>query len=245
MQATVPSRVLAGAVLPRSTAWTIGLVIGFALLTAAAAQVRISLPFTPVPITGQTFAVLLAGASLGSMAGGASQLLYVALGAVGLPFYADGTSGWEVVQGATGGYLIGFLAAAVLVGWLADRGFGRTWATTLIAFLAGTVERTPAVQFADLAEWLWDTLESEDAPMGFELWKRMREPKWAKVDYPEIDFQAISYYAAPKQKPKLDRRVMSPPSSWLMQLRRSSNICRSAAMSWRRRVRPETRSTPR
>lgn len=139
MQATVPSRVIAGAVLPRSTAWTVGLVVGFALLTAAAAQIRITLPFTPVPITGQTFAVLLAGASLGSMAGSASQLLYVALGAVGLPFYAGGDSGWEVVQGTTGGYLVGFVVAAWVVGFLAERSQDRTIASAVPAFLTGSL----------------------------------------------------------------------------------------------------------
>lgn len=139
MQATVPSRVLAGAVLPRSTAWTVGLVVGFALLTAAAAQVRITLPFTPVPVTGQTFAVLLAGASLGATAGSASQLLYVLMGAVGLPFYSGGESGWEVVQGTTGGYLVGFIVAAWVVGYLAERRQDRTVASAVPAFLTGSV----------------------------------------------------------------------------------------------------------
>lgn len=139
MQATVPTRVIAGAVLPRSTAWTVGLVVGFALLTAAAAQIRITLPFTPVPITGQTFAVLLAGASLGSVAGSASQLVYVLLGAVGLPFYAGGDSGWEVVQGRTGGYLIGFIVAAWIVGFLAERRQDRTIASAVPAFLTGSL----------------------------------------------------------------------------------------------------------
>lgn len=139
MQTTIPSRVLAGVAVPRSTAWTAILVVGFALLTAAAAQLRINLPFTPVPITGQTFAVLLAGASLGSLAGGASQLLYVALGAAGLPFYANGESGWEVVTGATGGYLVGFIAAAYVVGLLAERRQDRAIASAVPAFLTGSV----------------------------------------------------------------------------------------------------------
>ena len=119
MQTTIPSRVLTGAVLPRSAVVTTTLVIGFALLTALAAQIVIPLPFTPVPITGQTFVVLLAGAGLGATAGAASQGLYVLLGAVGLPFYAGGASGWTVARGATGGYLIGFIVAAWIVGALA------------------------------------------------------------------------------------------------------------------------------
>lgn len=139
MQATIPSRVITGAVLPRSTAATASLVVGFALLTALAAQVRIPLPFTPVPITGQTFAVLLAGAALGSVAGAASQVLYVVLGAVGLPFYAGGASGWTVATGATGGYLVGFIVAAWVVGTLAERRQDRTVATAVPAFLLGSV----------------------------------------------------------------------------------------------------------
>ncbi len=139
MQTTLPSRVITGAVLPRATWVTAASIVGFALLTAAAAQVRIPLPFTPVPITGQTFAVLLSGAALGATAGGASQLLYVAMGAAGLPFFAGGTSGWDVVTGATGGYLLGFVVAAVIVGFLAERRQDRTVWSAVPAFLAGSV----------------------------------------------------------------------------------------------------------
>jgi biotin transport system substrate-specific component len=89
-------------------------VFGFALLTGLTALWEIPLPFTPVPITGQTFAILLAGATLGLRAGAASQLLYLAMGIVGVPFFAGGSSGWEVVTGPTVGYLVGFVAAADL-----------------------------------------------------------------------------------------------------------------------------------
>ncbi|MEE8332052.1 MAG: biotin transporter BioY [Acidimicrobiia bacterium] len=137
MQAS--AAVISTRVLPRTRVTTAGLIVGFALLTAAAAQLSIRLPFTPVPITGQTFAVLLAGAAAGSWAGGASQLLYILLGGIGLPFYADQASGWDVVAGATGGYLVGFVAAAWLVGYLAERQQDRTMATAIPAFFAGTV----------------------------------------------------------------------------------------------------------
>lgn len=139
MQTTIPSRVLTGAVLPRSAVMTASLVVGFALLTALAAQIVVPLPFTPVPITGQTFAVLLAGASLGATAGAASQGLYLALGAVGLPFYAGGASGWTVVQGATGGYLLGFIVAAWVIGTLAERRQDRNVMTAIPAFLFGSL----------------------------------------------------------------------------------------------------------
>jgi biotin transport system substrate-specific component len=115
------------------------LVLGFALLTAASAQVIIPLPFTPVPITGQTFAVLLSGAVLGSNLGAASQGLYFLLGAAGLPFYAGGERGWTVATGATGGYLVGFVVAAWAIGRLAERRQDRIVATAIPAFLAGNL----------------------------------------------------------------------------------------------------------
>ena len=138
MQTVLPSRVIAGVVVPRNRVVTLVLVSGFALLTALAAQIRIPLPFTPVPITGQTFAVLLSGAALGAGAGAASQALYVVLGLV-FPFYAGGTGGWQHATGATGGFLIGFVAAAWIVGKLAENRQDRSVATAVPAFLTGTV----------------------------------------------------------------------------------------------------------
>jgi biotin transport system substrate-specific component len=137
VQATHPSSVIAGVVFPRRTAVTIALMFGFALLTAGAAQIAIPLPFTPVPITGQTFAVLLGGAALGSWAGAGSQVLYVAMGTLGLPFFAEGTGGWGIVTGATGGYLIGFIVAAWIVGFLAERKQDRRVWSAIPAFLTG------------------------------------------------------------------------------------------------------------
>ena len=150
MQATHPSRVITSVVVPRTAITTILLMLGFALLTAAAAQIRIPLPFTPVPITGQTFAVLLAGAALGSWAGAGSQLLYVVLGAAGLPFYAGGTGGWDAATGATAGYLFGFIVAAWIVGLLAEKGQDRKVWSAVPAFLTGTV-----VIYLCGVTWLW------------------------------------------------------------------------------------------
>jgi len=115
------------------------LVVGGSLCVAGMAQVRISLPFTPVPITGQTFAVLIVGAGLGSRRGAASLLLYILMGLIGLPFFAGGASGLAYFLGPTGGYLAGFFAAACLVGLLAARGLDRRIPTALLAFLAGEV----------------------------------------------------------------------------------------------------------
>lgn len=97
------------------------LVLGGALFTALCAQVVIHLGFTPVPLTGQTFAVLTVGGVLGARRAMASQALYWALGAIGLPFYASATGGWERATGATFGYFVGFVIAAGIAGWYGDR----------------------------------------------------------------------------------------------------------------------------
>lgn len=140
MFATAPNT-LAAALVPRTrakVAMAIA-VFGFALLTGISALWEIPLPFTPVPVTGQTFAVLLAGATLGLRAGAASQLLYVAMGLVGVPFFAGGSSGWEVVTGPTVGYLIGFVAASAVVGRLAERRQDRRVRTAVPALVAGSL----------------------------------------------------------------------------------------------------------
>jgi len=123
----------------RAAAPSAVLVVAFALLTAALAQIEISLGFTPVPITGQTLAVLLAGTSLGMSRGAASQLLYWVMGLVGLPFYSGGESGWQSGTGATLGYLMGFIAAAAAVGHLAERRHDRQVLSSLSAMALGTV----------------------------------------------------------------------------------------------------------
>jgi len=113
------------------------LMVGFAVLTALAAQVRIPLPFTPVPITMQTLVVLLAGAALGPWRGGISQALYLAWGASGLPMFAGMATGFAILAGPTGGYIVGFIAAALLVGVLLRR--AHTTVTIASVFTLGTV----------------------------------------------------------------------------------------------------------
>jgi biotin transport system substrate-specific component len=97
------------------------LALGFACLVGLLAQVRIPLGFTPVPLTGQVFGVLLAGVALGTYWGGASMLMYVGIGALGMPWFTGMGGGVDYVAGATGGYLVGFIAAALLIGWLTER----------------------------------------------------------------------------------------------------------------------------
>jgi biotin transport system substrate-specific component len=133
------SAAIARRVLPRSRVNSVLLVVGAAALTALAAQWEIHLPFTPVPVTGQTFAVLLTGAALGMQLGAAGQSLYVVAGALGLPVYSGGAAGWDEARAAgTTGYLIGFIVAAGVVGYLAERRQDRTFATMFTAFILGS-----------------------------------------------------------------------------------------------------------
>ena len=112
------------------------LIVGGAGLTAALAQVSFPIPPSPVPVTGQTLAVVLAGAALGARRGAASQLLYLLVGLF-LPVYAGGTSGGHVVWGSSGGYLFGFILAAGLVGWAAQHGADRRPVLAALTFAGG------------------------------------------------------------------------------------------------------------
>jgi biotin transport system substrate-specific component len=128
------------AALPRTGFLTDGVLVGLgAALLAGSAQVSIALPFTPVPITGQTFAVLLVGASLGSVRGASSALLYVLLGVAGAPVYAHGAAGFAVITGASGGYLVSYPFASALTGWLAERRWDRRFLSAIGAMLTGNV----------------------------------------------------------------------------------------------------------
>jgi len=138
-----------------AAAWTsirVASVLFLTALTAAAAQVSVPLPFTPVPFTLQTMVVLVGAAALGPRLGAASQALYLVLGVAGLPMFAASP---ELPQGAarllgpTGGYLLAYPFAAFLTGWLAMRGFDRRYFTSTLAMLAGL-----AVLFAGGVTWL-------------------------------------------------------------------------------------------
>ncbi|MBS1263455.1 MAG: hypothetical protein MAG715_00637 [Methanonatronarchaeales archaeon] len=135
----------------------VGLAVGFAALTGLAAQVRLYLPFTPVPVTGQVFAVLLSAVVLGGTWGGLSQVVYTAVGAAWIPWFAPGegeaifsSGGLEVIFGATGGYIVGFVLAAFLIGWIVDSSVEARRARFLVpTFLLGV-----AVIYACGALWL-------------------------------------------------------------------------------------------
>ena len=103
----------------------ITLVISGILILWMTSQIRINLFFTPVPVTGQTFGVLLLASSYGSKLGILTIFSYLLVGIVGLPVFSGGGSGWEYFSGATAGYLIGFAIAAYFVGFLAEKGWDR------------------------------------------------------------------------------------------------------------------------
>jgi biotin transport system substrate-specific component len=149
------NRELSGAI----RAAAVGLI---AALTAAAAQVSVQLPFTPVPFTLQPMVVLLGGAALGPRLGLASQALYLLAGIAGLPVFAASSvlpQGPMRLTGPTGGYLIAYPLAAFATGWLAERGFDRHYLTSVVAMAAGLT-----VIFAFGVAWL--AFAAAPAPVG-------------------------------------------------------------------------------
>jgi len=133
----------------------VGLVIGFSLLTALSAQIVI--PSWPVPITGQTFAVLLTGALLGSRLGAITMIVYLLEGASGLPFFAGGAGGIVHLMGPTGGYLIAFPAGAFITGAFAEHEWDRKFLTAAAAMAIGSL-------VIMLSGWLWFSLVMRTSP---------------------------------------------------------------------------------
>lgn len=123
---------------PSSAVTEIALVAGGVALLAASAQVVIPLPFTPVPVTGQTFAALLVGGAFGASRGLASMMVYLLIGALGAPVFAQGEGGLGVFSMPTAGYLVGMLLAATLVGAVAERGWDRKVVPALGAMVLGS-----------------------------------------------------------------------------------------------------------
>lgn len=140
-----PRRVLAD-VVPASLLANTILVVGAAALVGVLAQVSIPLRFTPVPITGQTLGVLLAGSALGWRRAGLAMSVYVIAGMAGLPWFANHASGYAM---ATFGYLVGFVIAGAALGWLASRGSDRTVTRAVLSMVAGEL-----IIFAIAVPWL-------------------------------------------------------------------------------------------
>lgn len=130
-----PALVLAD-LLPGSLVRDVLVVVGAAGFVGALAQISIHLSFTPVPVTGQTLGVLLAGTALGWRRAGAAMALYAVAGVAGVPWFAGHSSGYA---SASFGYIIGFFCAAVLCGYLAQRGADRSVLRSVPAMLAGEV----------------------------------------------------------------------------------------------------------
>ena len=150
MSVSVRPQTLADVAIPRpALAHNVALIVGATALTAMAAQLEIRLPWTPVPITGQTFAVLLSGAVLGARRAFLAQALYLGCGAAGMPVFSGGGFGAQHLIGPTGGYLLAFPFAAALTGALAARGWDRRFLTMAAAMLLGS-----AVIFACGLAWL-------------------------------------------------------------------------------------------
>lgn len=168
MQLAPTRPTLIDSVIPgKSLARDIALVVGFSLLVTVFAQIAIKLPFTTVPITGQTLAVLLTGGALGANRGAASLGLYLLMGTVGLPFFApsnaalegellhfifpwegSGTAVWSITSG---GYIVGFIAAAYVVGRLAERGWDRGWNVTVAMLIGSALIYVPGLLWLGLA----------------------------------------------------------------------------------------------
>jgi biotin transport system substrate-specific component len=134
----------------------VGLVIGFSLLMALSAQIVI--PIGPIPITGQTFAVLLTGALLGSRLGAITMIVYLIEGASGLPFFRGGGAGIAHLMGPTGGYLIAFPAAAFITGAFAEHGWDRRFLTSAAAMAIGSI-------VIMLSGWAWFTMLMHASPL--------------------------------------------------------------------------------
>ena len=148
---------LIGAALePLDSTRSFGLVIVFSLFIAAAAQFAIHIG--PIPITGQTFAVLLTGALLGSRLGAAAVIAYLVEGAIGLPFFAGGAAGIVRFFGPTGGYLVAFPAAAFVTGAFAEHGWDRRYASAVAAMAIGS-----ALIFA--GGWAWYSILTHTSPV--------------------------------------------------------------------------------
>jgi len=146
---------LEAALAPLDFVRQVGLVIGFSLLTALSAQIVI--PIGPVPITGQTFAVLLTGALLGSRLGAITMIVYLLEGASGLPFFSGAHGGILHLMGPTGGYLVAFPAGAFITGAFAEHGWDRKFLTAAAAMAVGSI-------VIMLSGWLWFSLVMKTSP---------------------------------------------------------------------------------
>jgi biotin transporter BioY len=158
---TEADTLLGAALAPMDWTRSVSLVFVFSLLTALAAQIVI--PIGLVPITAQTFAVLLTGALLGSRLGAVAMIIYLLEGVSGLPFFYGGHGGITHLLGPTGGYLVAFPAAAFITGAFAENGWDKRFLTAVAAMAAGSA-------IIIVAGWAWFTFVTHSAPgVAFKL----------------------------------------------------------------------------
>ena len=175
------------------------LVVGAVVFIALAAQVTWNYPFietkagNPVPITGQTFAILVTGVLLGARLGTAAVLAYLVAGIVGAPVFADWSRYYTAFAGATGGYLIGFLPAAFIVGWFAERGWDRSMWLLLPMLMANAIIYVPGLIW--LNGWL------------------------AIMDFPVDTFEAGLWPFIPGDLAKLVAAALALPAGWTLKER--------------------------
>lgn len=150
-----PDTLLGVALAPLDFVRQVGLVIGFSLLTALSAQIVI--PSGAIPITGQTFAVLLTGALLGSRLGAITMIVYLVEGASGLPFFSGGHGGLLHLMGPSGGYLVAFPAGAFIAGAFAEHEWDRRFLTAAASMAIGSL-------VIMLSGWLWYSLVLRTSP---------------------------------------------------------------------------------
>jgi biotin transport system substrate-specific component len=166
MRMSASAVTLRTALLPRTSVVTDTLLVtGGAVFIALVAQLAFYLPFTPVPVTGLTFGVIVTGAAMGAVRGLLATLLYVLLGVAGLPVYADASYGIDVLLGVTGGYLVGSVLAAALTGFLAEKAWDRKVVSAVPSMLLGEL-----VIFTVGVGWLMIVLDvglAEGLALGF------------------------------------------------------------------------------
>lgn len=138
------------------------LIVAGSLFVAACAQFSYQFSFSTVPVSGQTFAVLIVGALFGSRLGAATLIAYLGEGAAGLPFFAQGHGGIAAIATPSGGYILGFIVMAYIVGWFAERGWDRTRWIMLPMLLANAVLYVPGVV------WLHQQFHIVGAPISWE-----------------------------------------------------------------------------
>lgn len=165
MQYIQPMRTntLSARLIPDTWLNNIILIVAGSLFMAGAAQMSREFSFSTVPITGQTFAVLIIGVLYGSRLGAATLMAYVAEGALGLPFFASGKAGIAAIATPSGGYILGFIVMAYVVGWFAERGWDRTRWIVLPMLLANTILYVPGVI------WLHEQFRIVDKPISWDM----------------------------------------------------------------------------